>query len=56
MIFELRKFYQYLNGQKFKIRTDYKPLLGLFKANKAVPTMGSPRIQMWALRLAAYDY
>ena len=39
MIFGLRKFHQYLYGQKFKILTDYKPLLGLFKADKAVPTM-----------------
>ena len=33
-----------------------KPLLGLFKADKAVPTMASSRIQRWALLLADYDY
>ena len=56
MIFGLKKFHQYLYGQKFKIFTDHKPLLGLFKADKAVPTMASPGIQRWALLLAAYDY
>ena len=56
VIFGLKKFHQYLYGQKFKIFTDHKPLLGLFKAEKAVPTMASPKIQRWALLLAAYDY
>ena len=31
MIFGLKKFHQYPYGQKFKIFTDHKPLLGLFK-------------------------
>lgn len=29
--------------------------MGLFKADKAVPALASPRIQRWALLLAAYD-
>ena len=56
VIFGIKKFHQYLYGQKFKIFTDHKPLLGLFKADKAVPSMASPRIQRWALLLAGYDY
>ena len=56
MILGLRTFHQYLYGPKFKIFTDYKPLLGLFKKVKVVPTMAPPRIQRWALLLAAYDY
>ena len=36
VIFGLKKFYQYMYGQKFKILTDHKPLLGLFKADKGV--------------------
>lgn len=55
-IFGINKFHQYLFGQKFKIVTDHKPLLGLFKEDKAVPAMASPRIQRWALLPAAYDY
>ena len=56
VIFGIRKFHQYLFGQKFKIFTHHKPLLGMFKADKAVPSMASPRIQRWALLLAGYDY
>ena len=56
VIFGIKKFHQYLYGQTFKIFTDHKPLLGLFKADKAVPVIASPRIQRWALLLAAYDY
>ena len=40
-IFGRKKFHQYLYGQKFKIFTDHKPLLGLFKADKGVPTMAA---------------
>ena len=54
VIFGIKKFHQYLYGQKFKIFIDHKPLLGLFKADKAVPAMAFLRIQRWALLLAAY--
>ena len=37
VILGFKKFHQYLYGQKFKIFTDHKPLLGLFKADKAGP-------------------
>ena len=56
VIFGLRKFHQYVYGQKFIILTDYKQLLGLFKADKAVLTMASPRIKRWALFLEAYNH
>jgi hypothetical protein len=56
IIFGVKKFHQYLYGQKFKIFTDYKPLLGLFKPDKVVSTMAAARIQRWALLLAAYEY
>ena len=56
VILGIKKFHQYLYGQKFKIFTDHKPLLGLFNADKAVQPMASPRIQRWALLLAGYDY
>ena len=44
VVFGTKTFHQYLYGQKFKIFTDHKPLLGLFKADKAVPALASPRI------------
>lgn len=56
MIFGLRRFHRDLYSQKLKILTDNKLLLGLFKADKAVPTMTSLRIQRWTLLLAASDY
>ena len=45
VIFVIKKFHQYLYGHRFKIFTDHKPLLGLFKADKAVPGLASLRIQ-----------
>ena len=56
VILGIKKFHQYLYGQKLNIFTDHKPLLGLFKADKAVQPMASPRIQRCALLLAGYDY
>lgn len=38
------------------IKTDHKPLEGLFSDRKAVPQQASPKIQRWALTLAAYEY
>ena len=45
MIFALKKFHNYLWGQKCTIITDYKPLLGIFSPTKPLPTMASDRIQ-----------
>ena len=56
IVFGIKKFHQYLYGKKFEIQTDHKPLLGLFKENKQIPTMSAARIQRWALTLAAYEY
>lgn len=56
IIFGVKKFHQYLYGQKFEILTDHKPLLGLFKESKQIPAMAAARIQRWALTLAAYEY
>ncbi|RLJ22795.1 hypothetical protein DJ031_00245, partial [bacterium endosymbiont of Escarpia laminata] len=52
----LTKFHQYLWGRSFVIVTDHKPLLGFFGEKKPVPQMLSPRMQRWALMLAAYQY
>ena len=52
----LKKFHQYLGGHKFTIVTNHKPLLGLFGETKSVPQMLPPRMQRWALTLAAYEY
>ena len=47
IIFGVRKFHQYLQGRRFEIKTDHKPLRG-------TPAMASG--QRWALILGGYDY
>lgn len=36
--------------------TDHKPLISLFSEMRAITQMTSPRIQRWAVTLAAYEY
>lgn len=56
IIFACKKFYHYLIGHKFILRTDHKPLIRLFGENSGIPTMAASRIQRWASFLAAFDY
>lgn len=56
IIFAVRKFHQYLYGNFVTIVTDHKPLVGLFREDKAIPTMAASRIQRWALTLSTYRY
>ncbi|XP_048031439.1 uncharacterized protein K02A2.6-like [Megalobrama amblycephala] len=56
IVFGVRKFYQYLYGQKFTLLTDHHPLTTIFSPTKAIPSMAAARMQRWALLLAAYDY
>ena len=52
----MKKFQQFLYGLKFTVHTDHKPLEGLFGERKGIPQQASPRVQRWALTLAAYEY
>lgn len=52
----MKKLHQDLYGHHFVIYTDHKPLLGMFKPDRAIPTMAAARIQRWALILAGYEY
>ncbi|KAG1937621.1 gag-pol fusion protein [Pimephales promelas] len=45
VIFGIQRFHKYLYGRAFTICTDHKPLIHLFNETKAVPQMGSPRVQ-----------
>ena len=38
------------------MKTDHKPLEGLFNEKKGIPALAAPRIQRWALSLSAYEY
>ena len=56
LVWAVKKLHQYLYGQSFTLRTDHKPLLGLFAENKPIPPLSAARVQRWALFLAAYNY
>lgn len=56
VVYALKKFYPYIYGTKFTIRTDHRPLLGILGENKEIPVFSSRRMQRWALSLAAFDY
>ena len=56
VIFGVSKFHKYIYGREFTIITDHKPLLGLFKEDRAISLTGSVRVQRWALVLASYHY
>ena len=56
IIFGVTKFYTYLFGHKFTLRTDHKPLLKIFAPNSATPVLAAARLQRWSLLLSAYHY
>ena len=56
MHFGINRFHIYLYGHRFTLITDHKPLLSLFKEQKAIPHQALGRIQRWALVLAGYEY
>jgi hypothetical protein len=56
MIVGVKKFHKFLYSKRFKIRIDHKPLEGLFGEKKGISSQASPRVQRWALTLAAYEY
>lgn len=51
-----KKFFGYLFGQKFLLRTDHKPLLAIFGEKKGVPTIAAARMQRWAYFLMAFTF
>ena len=55
-VFGVKKFHDYVFGRHFQLVTDHKPLLGLIKEDRAIPTQASARIKRWALLLSNYEY
>ena len=45
-------YHLYVYGSTFTVRTDHKPLLGIFKSSKPA----SARIEGWRLRLTPHDF
>ena len=56
MIYGVKKFHQYLYGQKFQVLTDHKPLLGIFGESRPIPVHSAARVQRWAIIMSAYNY
>ncbi|XP_053968274.1 uncharacterized protein K02A2.6-like [Anastrepha ludens] len=56
IIFGVKKFHQFLYGQKFTLITDHKPLVSIFSPDKNLPTMTAQRIQRWAITLMGYQF
>ena len=56
IIFGLRKFYQFIYGQKFILVTDHKPLTALFSQSKGTPLLAANRLARWALWLNQFNY
>ena len=55
IIFGVTKFYMYLFGRKFTLRTDHKPLLKIFASDSATTVLAAARLQHWSL-LSSYHY
>ena len=45
IIFGVTKYYMYLFGRKFILRTDHKPLLKIFAPDSATPVLAAARLQ-----------
>lgn len=56
LVFGVSRFRQYLLGSHFMLITDHKPLVGLFRPDRAIPSMAAARIQRWSLLLWDYTY
>lgn len=56
IIFGVSKFYDYLFGRKFILKTDNRPLSRIFSPEKGIPKMATSRLQNWKYFLSAFDY
>ena len=56
LIYALKQFHFYIYGYEFTLKTDHKPLLGIFSPDKTIPLMASGRIIRWCLMMQAYKF
>lgn len=56
IIYGIKKFYQYLYGNKFTLITDHKPLVQIFAPNKSLPVYNAMRMQHYAIFLQEFNY
>ena len=56
IIFDLKKFYQYLYRRPLILVADHKPLTALFGPKKGTQLLAASRLARWALLLNQFDY
>ncbi|XP_029178410.1 uncharacterized protein K02A2.6-like [Nylanderia fulva] len=56
IIFGIKKFYQYLYGNKFTLVTDHRPLVHILSPNKSLPVYSAMRMQHYAIFLQGFNY
>ena len=56
LIYDVKKFHQYLWGREFTLQTDHKPLTTIFGKKKGIPPTTAGRLQRWALILMGYSF
>ncbi|KMQ85654.1 hypothetical protein RF55_15657 [Lasius niger] len=56
IVFGLRKFYNYLIGRKFTLKTDHKPLTFIFGPRAEIPATIASRLQRWAYFLSGFNF
>nr|XP_046486469.1 uncharacterized protein K02A2.6-like [Neodiprion pinetum] len=56
IIFGVTKFYDYIYGREFTLKTDNEPLVRIFGPKKGIPIMAAQRLQRYAEFLSAFRY
>nr|XP_055076811.1 uncharacterized protein K02A2.6-like [Misgurnus anguillicaudatus] len=56
LVWGVKRFNQYLYGNKFTLVTDHQPLVSIFSPQKGVPLTAAARMQRWALFLGGHRY
>ncbi|KAK2578442.1 hypothetical protein KPH14_001059 [Odynerus spinipes] len=56
IIFGIKKFHQYLYGNKFTLYTDHRPLVHILAPSKSLPLYSAMRMQHYALFLRGFNY
>lgn len=56
IIFEFKKFYNFIYGHNIILRTDHKPLIFIFVPKQEIPLTTASRLQRWAYYLSRFTY
>ena len=56
LVYEVKKFHQFLFGYKFTLLMNHKLLLTVFGPKNGIPEMAASRLQRWAIILSPYTY